>query len=84
MDQDVLNLVRLLDLDADADTVDTGLDEDALVLVAGYRQGVQEDFGRGSRFDFRDIVPFGCLGSKVGERKGGSEGGADALEVWAE
>ena len=34
VDQDVLNLVCLLDLDADADTVDAGLNEDSLVLIS--------------------------------------------------
>ena len=33
VDQDVFDLVCLLDSDADADAVDTGLDEDTLVLV---------------------------------------------------
>lgn len=34
MNQDGLDLVGLLDLDADANTVDARLDEDLLVLVA--------------------------------------------------
>ena len=34
MDQDILNLIRLLDLDANAHTVDAWLDQDALVLVS--------------------------------------------------
>jgi hypothetical protein len=43
--QDVLDLVSLLDLDANAHAVDAGLDEDALVLVSRNRQGRQEDLG---------------------------------------
>lgn len=40
VDEDILNLVGLLDLDADAHTVDTRLDEDLLVLVArNYQRG---------------------------------------------
>jgi hypothetical protein len=40
VDQDVFDLVCLLDPDADADAVDTGLDEDTLVLVTGDSQRV--------------------------------------------
>lgn len=39
MDEDVLNLVCLLDLDADADAVDARLDQDSLVLVPGNGEG---------------------------------------------
>lgn len=45
MDQDVLDLVGLLDLDADADAVDAGLDEDPLVLVAGNGQRCEKNLG---------------------------------------
>lgn len=41
--QDVLDLISLLDLEADAHTIDAGLDEDAFVLVARNRQRRQED-----------------------------------------
>jgi len=34
VDQNMLNLIRLLDLDADADTVYAGLDEHPFVLVS--------------------------------------------------
>jgi hypothetical protein len=40
VDQDVLDLVCLLDLDAYPYAVDAGLDEDTLVLVPGNDQGV--------------------------------------------
>lgn len=52
MDQDILNLVGLLDLDADAHGVDGRLDENALVFVAGDRQGCQQDLRGAARFDF--------------------------------
>jgi len=42
--QDVFNLVGLLYPYADPDTVDTRLDEDTFVLVAGDREGIEEDF----------------------------------------
>lgn len=38
--QNMLNLICLLDLDADTDRVDTGLDEDPLVLITGYRERI--------------------------------------------
>ena len=44
VDQDVLDLICLLYPNADADTVDAGLDEDTLVLIARDGQRVQEDF----------------------------------------
>lgn len=37
----MLNLIGLLDSNAEADTVDAGLDEDLLVLVSSYRQRVE-------------------------------------------
>ena len=40
VDQDVLNLVCLLDSDADTDAVDAGLDEDTLVLITRDSQRV--------------------------------------------
>lgn len=39
--QDILNLVRLLYLDADANTVDAGLDEDSLVFIPGDSERVE-------------------------------------------
>ena len=41
--QDILNLVSLLNLDADADAIDARLDEDSLVFVARNRQRRQKD-----------------------------------------
>jgi hypothetical protein len=65
MHQDMLNLIRLLDLNADAHAVYARLDKHSLVLISSDRQGVQKDFGGGLRFDFRDVVPFGGLGCEV-------------------
>lgn len=41
VDQDVLNFVCLLNSYADANTIDARLDEDFLVLVSRYGEGVQ-------------------------------------------
>lgn len=79
--QDVLDLVGLLDLDANAYTVDTGLDEDSLVLVTRNRQGCKQHFRGSPGFDLGDIVPFGGLGRKVGEAEGGRQTAPDSLEV---
>src|SRR6266566_10132010 len=46
VDEDVLDLVGLLDLDADANAVNAGLDQDQLVLVARDGQRRQEHLGR--------------------------------------
>lgn len=61
----MLNLIGLLNLNADADAVDTRLDEHTLVLVAGNCKGVQQHFWRCLRFDFWDIVPLRRLGCEV-------------------
>lgn len=45
MDQDGLDFVGLLDLDANAYTVDAWLDEDLLVFVACNDQGGQQNLG---------------------------------------
>lgn len=79
--QDVLDLVGLLDLDADADRVDGGLDQDALVLVARNGQRRQEDLGGRLGLDLGDIVSLGRLGGEVGERQRGSQTASYALQV---
>lgn len=81
MDEQVLNLVGLLDLDADADRVDARLDQDSLVFVAGNGQGREQHLGGGLSFDLGDIVALGSLGGKVGERQGGNQAASYALEV---
>lgn len=70
MDQDVFNLVCLFYPDADADAVDAGLDEDTLVLVTRDGQRVEEDFGRGLRFDLGHVMAFRGLRGEVGQRHG--------------
>ena len=57
----MLNLICLLDLDADAHRVDAGLDEHPLVLVTGNGQGRKYNLGGGLGFDFGDIVSLGSL-----------------------
>lgn len=81
VDEDMLNLVCLLDLDAYAHAVDAGLDEHPLVLVSRDGERVQDDLGRARSLDFRDIVSLRGLRGKVGEGEGGCERGAHALEV---
>lgn len=81
MDEQVLNLIGLLDLDADADGVDARLDQDSLVLVTGNGQGREQHLGRGLSFDLGDIVTLGGLGGKVGERQGGNQAASYALQV---
>jgi hypothetical protein len=58
MYEDILNLVCLLDLDADPHTVYTWLNEHPLILISRNCQRVQKHFRRGLRFDLRDVVPF--------------------------
>lgn len=81
MHQNILNLVRLLDLDTDAHTVHARLDQDSLIFVSGNYERSEEDLRRGLRFDFWDVVPLGGLGCEVGEAEGGCQRGADALQV---
>lgn len=61
----MLNLIGLLDLNADADTVDTRLDEHTLVLVTGNCEGVEQHFRRCLCLDFWDIVSLRGLGCEV-------------------
>ena len=84
VDQNVFDLICLLNLDAYAHAVDAGLDEDALVLVTRDGKRVQNYFGRRCGFDFGHIVSFRGLRGEVGQRDGGRERGAHALQVRAE
>lgn len=61
MDQDILNLVRLLDLDRHSDTIYTGLYEDLFILVPGYGQRIEKQFGGRCGFYLRDVVSFSGL-----------------------
>lgn len=74
VDQNMFDLVGLLYPDADADTVDTRLNEDLLIFVAGDVQRVQQELGGAAGFDFGDIVSFRGLGGKVGDGQRSSEG----------
>lgn len=67
----MLNLVRLLDLDADPYAVDAGLYKNSLVLVASHRQGVENELGGGLGFNLGHIVSFGRLRGKVGQGERG-------------
>jgi hypothetical protein len=80
----MLDLVGLLDLDADSYAVDAGLNEHSLVLVAGNRQRRQQHLGGCPGFDLGDIVALGGLRCEVGEAEGGCQAAPDSLEVGAE
>lgn len=82
--EDVLDLVGLLDLDADAHAVDAGLDEHALVLVARDGQRRQQDLGGGAGLDLGHVVALGGLGGEVGEAERRGQGAPDGLEVGPE
>jgi len=56
MHQNMLNLIGLLNFDADSDAVDAWLNEDFLVVVPRYGQRVQQDLWRACRFNLGDIV----------------------------
>ena len=66
MHKDILNLVRLLDLDGNADTVHARFDQDALVLIAAYAERIEQELRRGPRFDLRHIVSFRGLAGEIG------------------
>lgn len=80
----MLNLVGLLDLNANADGVDTGLDEDSFVFVSRNVQRRKEDFGRCLGLNLGDVVTLDGLRGKVGQRQRGREAAAYALQVRAE
>jgi hypothetical protein len=61
VNKDILDLVRLLDPDADADAVHAGLNKDLLVLVARNGKRVEQELRRRLGFYLRDIVPLGGL-----------------------
>lgn len=65
VNQDALDLVGLLDADADADAVHARLDEHALILVPRHRQRVQQYLRRRLRLDLRHVVPLRRLRCEV-------------------
>ena len=58
-------MASLLDGDGDADGVDGGLDEDALLLVPGDDDRVEEHLGRLAHLDLGLVVPLHLLTREV-------------------
>ena len=83
VDQDMLNLIRLLYPNADTNTVHARFDEHLFVLIARNRKGVEEEFGGALGFDLGDVMSLGCLRRKVGHRECSSQRRPNALEVRA-
>jgi hypothetical protein len=54
----MLNLICLLDLDADPYGIDGRFNEDFLGIIPADGQGVQQDLRRRSSLDLGDIVSF--------------------------
>lgn len=73
VDQDVLNFVGLLDLDAYPHAVDTGLNVHSLVLVSRHGERVQDDFRGAGGLDLGDIVSLRGLRGEVGQGERGRE-----------
>lgn len=67
--QNLLNLIGLLDLNANTHTVHGRLDQHVLVLVATHRQWHQHSLGRVSCLDLGDVVPLNDLRAKVLQRQ---------------
>lgn len=78
----MLDLVGLLDLDADAHGIDGWLDKDTLVLVASDSQRRQQDLRTGAGLHFRNIVSLGGLRGEVGQTKRGGQTASHSRQVW--
>jgi len=63
----MLNLVCLLDLYADSNGIDAGLNQDLLVLIPSDDKWVEDDFGSPPGLNLRSIVSFGGLGCEVAQ-----------------
>ena len=63
----MLNLIRLLNLDANTHTINAGLYQNSFVFVSRDGKRIQEDFRRCLSLDFRHIVSFWCLRCEVWE-----------------
>lgn len=79
--EDMLNLVGLLDADADSHAVDTRFDQHALALIAGNREWVQKELWRGGSLNLGHIMSLGRLRGKVRQREGSGQGRTHALQV---
>lgn len=79
--KDMLDLVCLLDLDAQTHTVHRGLNQHDLVFIPADGQRRKDHLGRRLRLDFGDIVALDDLRRKVFQRQRSSERRAHALQV---
>ena len=66
--QDVLNLIRLLDFDADSDGINAGFNQHLLVFISGNDQWIEDDLRRAISLNLWDIVSFRGLRCEVAER----------------
>jgi len=82
--QNILNLVRLLDADANSDRIDARLHQHALILIARYRQWRQQHLGRSLCLDLGYIVALRRLRRKVRQAQRRRQRAADRLEVGPE
>lgn len=82
--QDLLDLVGLLDGDADPDRVDRRFDQDAFLLVARNDHRRQQQLLAGPHLDLRLVVPFDDLRRKVGQTHRRGQGVTDGRQVGLE
>lgn len=80
----MLNLVRLLYSDANANTVHARFDKNFLILITRNRQGVKENFWGAGGLNLRDVVSFRRLRSEVRDREGGGQRRSNTLEIWSQ
>lgn len=71
--EDPLDLVGLLDADAQSDAVDACLDEHPLVFISRNDERRQEGLFRRARFHLGLVVPLDVLRRKVLQRQCGSQ-----------
>ncbi len=84
MTQDLLDLVRLLDLDRYADRIHRRLDKALLVLSSGDDDGVEQQLLGSSDLYFGLVVSLHGLGREVSEAEGAVEGAAHGIEIGLE
>lgn len=79
--QDLLDLVRLFDGDADPHRVDGALDQDFLLIVAADHHRLQKQLFAAPDLHLRLVVPFHHLRGEVLQTQGCLQGGTHGVQV---
>lgn len=84
MAQDLLNLIGLLDSDADSDRVDGALDQNFLFVVTADDHRLEEQLFTAPYFHLWFVMSLHHLRGEILQADGRLQGSTNCIEIWAQ